>query len=230
MKIKKIGELPEDKLKEEPSEIKSDFNDIKFTIPKSSIPVNKNYLIIGSVIFLVMIVFVLYFFVIKDNTKEESLSSNNTTGLDELRRKELELKERELKLKEKQLTQPNVTKSDQTSAGQSSFEIQASDKIRDWINSLGTGNLSNAYNMMSPKRRGEYSKFNSTKGYGGIKSTAIYSCNTEWSSGCYAEVVAYYESIDPYNKNGKYKQKFFINNCSGNWQITEISNISIENY
>ena len=35
MKIKKIGEIAEDKLKEEPSEIKSDFNDIKFTIPKS---------------------------------------------------------------------------------------------------------------------------------------------------------------------------------------------------
>lgn len=230
MKIKKIGELPEDKQNIESSEIRSDFDDTQFTIPKSSIPLNNNYMIAGAAVFLILAAFVLYFFVIKDNTKEASLSSDKTTGLDEIRRKELELKERELKLKEKQLNQPPVTNSAQTSAGQSSFEIQASDKVREWVNSLGTGSLSNAYNMMSPKRRGEYSKFNSTKGYGGITSTAIYSCNTEWSSGCYAEVVAYYESIDPYNKSGKYKQKFFINNCSGNWQITEISNISIENY
>ncbi|MBS1552966.1 MAG: hypothetical protein JST15_12950 [Bacteroidetes bacterium] len=230
MKIKKIGELPEEEIKKESSEIKSGFDDTKFNIPKSAIPLNKNYMIAGAAVFLILAAFVLYFFVIKDNTKEESLSSDKTTGLDEIRRKELELKERELKLKEKQLNQPPVTNSAQTSAGQSSFEVQASDKIREWVNSLGTGKLSNAYNMMSPKRRGDYSKFNSTKGYGGITSTAIYSCNTEWSSGCYAEVVAYYESIDPYNKSGKYKQKFSINNCSGNWQITEISNISIENY
>jgi len=230
MKIKKVGEVSEDEIKKESSEIKSDFDDTQFSITKETSRVNNNYLIFGSLIFLVLIALVLYFFVIKDNTTGETLSTNNNTGVDELKRKELELKERELKLKERQLTQSNITSTEQSSAGQSSFEIQASDKIKDWINSLGSGNLSNAYYMMSPKRRGEYSKFNSIRGYGGITSTTIFSCNTDWSSGCYAEVVAFYESIDPYNKSGKYKQKFFINNCTGYWQITEISNISIENY
>lgn len=231
MKIKKVGNILEKKEdKNESSRIQNDSVDDQIIIPKSSVAVNKNYLIGGSVVFVILIVLILFLFVFKKDSSKDDVSSDNPGQYDELKQKELELKERELKLKEKQLSQSTSSNTPQSSAGKNDFESQASDKISEWINSIASRDKSIAYYMMTPEKRGDYSRFTSTKGYGGITGTTLYSSVTEWTSGCYAEVVAYYESIDPYNKNGRYRQRFYINNCSGRWIITEIKNISIENF
>lgn len=246
MKIKKIGELPhepkEENQESKADEIKDEDLNSESTEPlfdiSSSVPIvnkkNKSILIGGIGLFIVAVLLVLYFFVLNNDANNKSRNISQTSNEDELKRKELELKERELKLREQQLNKSIETNSgntpDQTSAGKTNFEIQASDKIAEWINALGNRNFSKAYYMMSPKKRGDYSRFSSTKSYGGITRTTVFSCNTNSSSGCYAEVIADYESIDPYNKSGRFTQKFFINNCSGNWEITETSNLSLEYY
>lgn len=106
----------------------------------------------------------------------------------------------------------------------------ASEKILSWINSLGKRDFKSAYSLMNKKKYGNYDKFSSKKGYGGITSTSVYSCQTDIKNNCSYEVVADYEAIDPYNKSGRYKQRFFINSCSGYWEITKIQNIKVENY
>lgn len=224
MKIKKVGDLPENEL--ENKNIES--NEPQFTVPKSSDLINKKFIIAGGVIFVVLVIFAIYFFAIKDKSGNENTISDKSTTGDELKLKELELKERELKLKEQQLNS-NKGNISQEGSSAGSFENLAAGQVTSWINYLAT-DKSTAYYMMSPKQRGDYYKFNSTKAYGGISSTKVFDCTTSWSSGCYAEVIADYESLDPYNKNGRYKQKFFINNCSGQWQITDIKNISIQLY
>jgi len=230
MKIKKLGEIPEEDLNKEIPEINSDFDKINFQIPKNTSVINKNYMIYGSIIFIALIGFVLYFFVIKDSGNENENSILNSTEYEDIKRKELELKERELKLREKQLSGSANTESQQNSAGATNFENQASVKISEWINSIGSSDKSAAYYLMKPEKRGDFSRFNSIKGYGGITRTQLFSCNTVLTSGCTAQVIAEYESIDPYNKSGKFTQRFFINNCSGNWIITDIKNMNIENY
>lgn len=221
MKIKKVGEPDKDDTTESSGQVAQP----KVTKPPNTGEVNKNFIIIGSVIFFLLAATVVYFLVIKDKSDGEVTQNSS---IDDLTRKEIELKERELKLKEKQLNAP--PSSEQSSSRQTEFQNQAASKVSDWINALGNRNFSNAFNLMSPSIRGDYSKFSSSKRYGGITSTRIFSCETTNISGCSAEVVADYEAIDPYNKNGRYTQKFFVNNCSGYWQISGINNLNIQYY
>jgi len=105
---------------------------------------------------------------------------------------------------------------------------QALETVKNWITALGKQDFSTAYYTMSPKARGDYNKFISTKAYGGISKTNIHSVDVTSSSGCYYEVVAVYDSYDPSNRDGKFTQKFEVSNCDGSWLITSVKNMKVE--
>lgn len=104
MKVNKVGELPI----EQSIEIKSYDEDSQLNISNNSNLVNRKYIIEGSVILLTLIGMALYFFVIKDNNGENTLSTQNSAEYDKLKLKELELKERELIFKEKEMKLKNT--------------------------------------------------------------------------------------------------------------------------
>lgn len=111
---------------------------------------------------------------------------------------------------------------------QSSDPSGAAETVKSWIIALGKQDLSTAYNMLSPKARGDYSKFTSTKAYGGITKTNIHAVDVTSTDGCYYVIVAVYDSYDPYNRNGKFTQKFEVSNCEGSWLITSVKNMKVE--
>jgi hypothetical protein len=236
MKIKKVGNKPEEEKSPIPENESIDINlddldkkfDKEFIQSKSFF--NSKLFLFGSLgIGLVVIIILLFIFVInKDNNETTSILKQ--TASDSLKLKELELKEKELKLKEQQLSGSQQNNNTESTKPVEVIQTAAPDKVREWINALGSRDFSKAYYMMSKTKRGDYSKFSSTKGYGGITSTSINNCYTDSYGSCYAEVIADYEAIDPANRSGKYRQKFFINNCSGFWEITEIKTLNIQYY
>lgn len=122
----------------------------------------------------------------------------------------------------------NTQESNNNSGSQSGNSTEASELVKNWITALGKQDFSTAYNMMTPKARGDYHKFISTKAYGGITKTNIHSVDVTSSSGCYYEVVAVYDSYDPSNRDGKFTQKFEVSNCDGSWLITSVKNMKVE--
>jgi hypothetical protein len=107
---------------------------------------------------------------------------------------------------------------------------EASDVVKSWIESLGKRDFETAYNLMSPSLSKSYAVFTSPNRYGGITKTKVHSVETVSSSGCNYVVVASYDSYDPYNRDGKFTERFNVNNCNGDWQITNIRNVNVEYY
>ncbi len=99
-----------------------------------------------------------------------------------------------------------------------------------FINALGSQDFSAAFALMTEKRRGSYSNFSSTKGYGGITSTRIFSCSYTNKVNQKYEVYVEYEAIDPANKSGKFKQYFYLIPFNDSYLISEIKNSDIEWY
>lgn len=99
-----------------------------------------------------------------------------------------------------------------------------------FIESLGKRDFSAAFGLMTEKRRGSYSQFSSTKGYGGITSTKIFSCSFTGENDGKSEVLVDYESIDPSNKSGRFKQYFYLTRFNNSYLINEIKNINLEWY
>lgn len=152
----------------------------------------------------------------------DSLSGNpqNITETD-LKKKELDLKERELALKERELDKQNTKQPSLNSP---------EGVVTKFIQSLGKQDWSAAFGLMSEKRRGSYSNFISIKGYGGITSTKIYSCSYTGETNGRKEVMIDYESIDPANKSGRFKQYYYLTPFNDSYLISEIKNINIEWY
>lgn len=107
---------------------------------------------------------------------------------------------------------------------------KASDIVTAWIESLGKRDFQAAYDLMTPSLSKGYDAFTSTSRYGGITKTLLHSSETVSSSGCNYVVIASYDSYDPYNRDGKFTERFYVNNCNGVWQITNIRNVSVEYY
>jgi cold shock CspA family protein len=154
-----------------------------------------------------------------DKPKEIIETKVTSTAQEDIRKRELELKQRELALKEKELEkqksqQPNLNSPEGV--------------VTKFIQSLGNQDWSAAFGLMSEKRRGSYSTFSSTKGYGGITSTKIYSCSYTGESNGKKEVMVDYESIDPSNKSGRFKQYYYLTSFNDSYLITDIKNINIE--
>ena len=139
---------------------------------------------------------------------------------------------------------PSNTTSDETVASLSTEQVHgsdnasglkenktygnASDIVKSWIESLGKRDFETAYNLMSPSLSKSYAVFTSLNRYGGITKTKVLSVETVSSSGCNYVVVATYDSYDPSNRDGKFTERFNVNNCYNYWQITNIKNISTE--
>jgi hypothetical protein len=99
-----------------------------------------------------------------------------------------------------------------------------------FINSLGNRDFSAAFGLMTEKRRGNYSTFSSSKGYGGITKTTIYNCNYTGKNSDKYEVLIEYESIDPANKSGRFKQYYYLIPFHDSYLISDIKNIDIQWY
>ncbi|MFZ4591978.1 MAG: hypothetical protein ACOYN6_13330 [Ignavibacteria bacterium] len=155
----------------------------------------------------------------KDLGLGDKMKSENNSTADDLKKRELELKQKELELKEKELNkqtsqEPNLNTPDGV--------------VTKFIQSLGKQDWSSAYALMTEKRRGNYSNFTSTKAYGGIISTKIYSCSYTGESNGKKEVMVDYDSIDPANKSGRFKQYYYLTPNGNSYLITDIKNINIE--
>lgn len=188
---------------------------------------------IGGGVIAVLLIILTYYLITEFSSANEDSDDEVVSETDnEIKKKELELLEKELDLKEKELEGSGSDNSSEIEEPnvKADVEVEAANQVKKWINALGNGDYNTAYYLMDSKQRGSYSKFSSVSGYGGITSTSINNCYVDNSYGCSAEVVADYESIDPYNKSGRYKQRFFINNCDGYWKITSLKNISINYY
>jgi hypothetical protein len=160
----------------------------------------------------------------KESSKlnSDSLNANpqNNTETD-LKKKELDLKERELALKERELDKQNSQQQNLNSP---------EGVVTKFIQSIGKQDWSAAFGLMTEKRRGNYSTFSSKKGYGGITRTSINSCTYIGESDGKKEVKVDYESIDPSNKSGRFKQYFYLIPFNDSYLISEIKNIDIEWY
>ena len=177
-----------------------------------------------KIILLVLIISINSFFgcrsdAIKTNSE---LNQNNTqSSSDELKKKEFDLKEKELAIKEKELEKQKTQQNNLNSP---------EGVVTKFIESLGKRDFSAAFGLMTEKRRGSYSNFSSTKAYGGIASTKIFSCSYTGETNGKKEVIADYESIDPVNKSGRFKQYFYLIPFNDSFLISEIKNIGIEWY
>ena len=107
---------------------------------------------------------------------------------------------------------------------------QAEETVKNWINALGNRNFKEAHGLMTSKKGGDYSKFSSTNGYGGINETNILSCKVDTENESSAEVVAEYEAFDPVNRDGKFKQRFIVMKEGDKWLISDIKKIDIAFY
>ena len=97
--------------------------------------------------------------------------------------------------------------------------------VKEWMASLGNRDFKKAYELMTRKKGGDFGKFSSTKGYGGITKTNLISCTLDKEDGSSAEVIAEYEAFDPQNHNGKFCQRFILTKQNDKWLISEIKNI-----
>ena len=119
------------------------------------------------------------------------------------------------------------------------------DIVKTWITSIGNQDLRTAYNLMTKKKAGNFHKFSSTKIYGGITKTNIFSITIEKGPKDDAEeeeidqgaiVYVDYESFDPYNKDGRFKQRFYLTMFDENgdygtdWKIFDIKNVEVNFY
>lgn len=100
------------------------------------------------------------------------------------------------------------------------------DAARSFVNALGQQNFNIAWEIIGGNSWGAYSKFSSTKGYGGISKTYIYECKKISENGNNSTVYIDYDSYDPYNNDGRYKQNFIMKKSYDGWHISKISNVS----
>lgn len=190
---------------------------VEKTKSKSSVNNFIYYIIGGGVV--IIILFLLYIYVFKDN-KESSIS--DTKPVNTITNNK---------------SNTTTSKSDNQNQNTNSEinKFQANIKTPDgvvikFLESLGKKDFSAAFALMTEKRRGSYSNFSSTKGYGGITKTTINSCSYTGETNGKKEVKVDYESIDPSNKSGRFKQYFYLIPFNDSYLISEIKNIDIEWY
>ena len=102
--------------------------------------------------------------------------------------------------------------------------------VKDWVIALGNSDFSRAFYLMKGKRWGTLANFKTIQSYGGINKTNFINCELTNNGYLNSEVIAVYEAYDPYNNDGKYKQRFFLEKTNNTWYIVKIENIEIINY
>jgi len=141
----------------------------------------------------------------------------------------------------------NLTKmnDDEVNSTDNNYDKGPLDIVKKWITSIGNHDLRTAYNLMTKKKAGNFDKFSSTNIYGGIIKTNIFSIKIEkgpkedgeeeeFDQG--AIVYVDYESFDPYNKDGRFIQRFYLTifdengEYRENWMIYDIKNVEVNFY
>lgn len=195
----------------------------QFIRPEKPAAISKTkYYIIGGVLLLIILSLLYYIFIYQNQSG--TLKTDNLSQ-DEMKSKELDLKEKELQLKEQEQQKKEAASQLQKYSMNSPEGV-----VVKFIESLGKRDFSSAFTLMTEKRRGSYNAFTSTKGYGGITSTKIFSCTKTGQINDKYEVMVSYESIDPANKSGKFSQYFYLIPFNDSYLISEIKNIDIQWY
>lgn len=102
---------------------------------------------------------------------------------------------------------------------------------RSFVNALGRQDFQQAWELRGGTKWGPYSKFSSVKGYGGISKTFVYESTVISENGNTSTVYIDYDSFDPFNKDGRYKQYFTMKKSyDGTWYVSGISNANITYY
>lgn len=224
MKVKKIGNVEEQTQNEIPK-IENQIQTQVITRPVKTVEVSKrNYYIIGGIL-LMIIASLLYYILVyqKSDNKTETLVIQNTsqTPPSNVPNTENNISSQ----KEK------IQNNNEISTSNPKYNINTPEGVVvKFIESLGKRDFSAAFALMTEKRRGNYNTFISTKGYGGITSTKVFSCTKTGEINNKREVTVSYESIDPANKSGKFNQYFYLIPFNDSYLITEIKNINIQWY
>ncbi|MBE2216835.1 MAG: hypothetical protein IAE90_01435 [Ignavibacteria bacterium] len=109
-------------------------------------------------------------------------------------------------------------------------ESEPAEVVRSFIIDLGNGDFNSAYQKQTNKAWGDYSFFSSSRSFGGITSTTIENVTTNYENSGEASVYVDYTAIDPANKNGRYKQDFYLKKTGGGWKIYKVKNINVEQW
>lgn len=166
-------------------------------------------LVFSSVFILVVVFILVYFLFIKDQGST---------------------KEKEKSLTEKQIPPQKDPKIDSPKITTSPYvpDDSPEGRIRTWIISLGNQEYRTAYEISGGSKWGNYDKF--LWGYGCISKTYIYEVTTLREDYSSATVYADYDSYDPCNNDGRYKQFFYMLKRGGEWYIQKIKNDNIIYY
>ncbi|MFZ1323053.1 MAG: serine/threonine-protein kinase [Ignavibacteria bacterium] len=120
---------------------------------------------------------------------------------------------------------------DNTTTYSSEYSSSAAlETARSFISDLGNRNFSSAYGKQRNKGWGSFDVFSSTKSFGGITSTNINEASLNYENSDGASVYVDYNSYDPYNKDGRYKQNFILKKYTDGWKIVKVENISIDQW
>lgn len=169
---------------------------------------------------IILILIALVFCINSCRRRSTSNIEDTDTSSVSFKQKELEQKERELQEKEQYLKEQQTPSYNKTS---DAF-------ARDFINALGSQNFYKAYSIIGGERWGTYNKFSSIKAYGGITRTYIHECYVVRSNDYEATVYVDYDSYDPFNNDGRYKQYFNMYKAGDEWFIKKIDNVNIIYY
>ncbi len=105
--------------------------------------------------------------------------------------------------------------------------------VGQFLRNLGNQQFVSAYekcDMPSLKSFKNYNNFSSVNAYGGIVKVETKKLRVENVSNAAAKIYAYYYAEDPYNKNGNYEQYFHLSNKRGEWKITRIETINMNQF
>jgi serine/threonine protein kinase len=146
-----------------------------------------------------------------------ALNSNENVKDDKSKQEALQKKEDSLKKAEEKLNN-KITPPPVSTENSTSMTSEPEQRVREFITSLGNQNFNNAFNIYKGYN-GSYQVFSSSKGFGCISYTNIYSTETRSNSGSEAEVYASYRADDPCNKSGNYNIIFQMYKSGSDWYI-----------
>lgn len=171
---------------------------------------NKPVLIFGGAALLIIAILVIYFVTQNGETPVEKIITTGNTN-----------------------EQTNTSKSKEPPVN---INSNATDKnaavetVRGFISDLGIRDFYSAYQRQNNKAWGDYDFFKSTKSFGGINQTTIDNISLNYETGDEASVYIDYTAMDPYNKNGRYKQDYILKKSGTEWKIIKVKNIDIKQW
>ena len=169
-------------------------------------------IIIVSSVAAVLIIAVILIFVVFNNDKSTSKILADST-------------------KTQQNTKPEKTNENLNKPIENTSLSTPDGAARSFVNALGRQDFQQAWELRGGTKWGPYNKFSSVKGYGGISKTFVYDCYVINNEGNTSTVYIDYDSFDPYNRDGRYKQYFKMKKFyDGTWYVSGISNVTITYY